>query len=288
MPWRDFFKRKQSTQAAEPPTVQTGAAVVGRPAARRAAEPDDPQARERRRQRLERRIQDLRYDVGLAESATRSENRWTERIEQLNQAIEQAQCDAQAALSAPPDQPGIPLPPLPVIVERVEPGEPAEIVFRVGDETFRYAEDLDWAERGHQKAEAQLQRVEGDVDAIMPPTIPPERRAELREHLAHGLSTLADELRAAALDKRPLPAYTLADLARPCPECGGWRDLKGRCPACQQRQWQADHLRAEADRLLKERNDQFEEQRRWTERLPVLRRQLAEAEAATSPPGPLS
>jgi hypothetical protein len=89
---------------------------------------------------------------------------------------------------------------------------------------------------------------------------------------------LAESLRDGAIDGTPPPALTLADLATPCPDCGGWRDLKGRCPACQDREWRANALRADTERLIKERNDQIEEMQRLRERLPVLRRQLQDAE----------
>jgi hypothetical protein len=280
MPWRNLFKSK-----AKPPTAPAApsAPVVGRPVgSRRGGDPNDPAVRERRRRRLEQRLQDLRYDLTLAESATRAPNRWTTRADELDDAIAQTRRDAEAVLQAPPGRVGVALPPLPVTVERVaveDPDAPADVAFSVGDDAFRYSEELDWAERGHQLAAPQLRRMAGDVEQLLPAGIEPEQRDELREHLAHGLATLADELRDDALAGRVTPAYTLADLASPCPRCGGWRDLKGRCPACQAREWEAGRLRAEAERLTKERNDQLEEARRWAERLPVLHRQLADAEA---------
>ena len=73
-----------------------------------------------------------------------------------------------------------------------------------------------------------------------------------------------------------------AEVALPTPareRSAGWRDLLGRCPACQQRQWAADALRADAERLRKERDDQLEEAHRWAERLPIMRHRLADAEA---------
>ena len=281
MPWRDFFKPK--AKPTPPPTPPVAAPVVGRPAlARRTVDPHDPAVRERRRRRLEQRIRDLGYDLTLAESATREPNRWTTRVAELNAAVEQTRHDAEAVVQAPPGHVGIPLPPTPVAVERVEagaPSQPADVSFRVGVETFRYSEELDWAERGHQLAEPQLRRVAGQVERLLPADLPLVQRAELHEHLAHGLATLAGDLRDDALAGRATPPYTLADLASPCARCGGWCDLKGRCPACQAREWAAARLRAEAERLTKERNDQVDEARRWAERLPVLHRQLTDAAA---------
>ena len=253
--------------------------MANSPVSQRTSDPNDPAVRERRRGRLERRIRDLRYDIGQAESAQTDANRWMERVEGINQAIEQARRDTATVMTAPAGWTPHPLPAWPVAAESVQPHEPAEIHLRVGDAAFHYSEALDWSERGHQKAPPELRRVAGEIEQLMPDSIPPERRAELRDHLAHGLATLVTQIREDALDSRPTPPLTLADLASPCPECGGWRDLKGRCPACQEREWQADHLRADIDRLIKERNDQLEELARFRDRLPVLRRQLADSEA---------
>jgi len=298
MPWWDFWKQKDRSSPdvlveptevppAAPPQAQMPAAepvgqrqmIIGlRPV--NLNDPTPSEQRARRRQRLERRVSDLGYDIRRAEETLHEPNRWSERIDGLTEAIEQTRRDIQAVLTAPPDWIGVPLPATLVVVEHVQPNEPAEVRVRIGDVSFRYAEDLDWAERGHQKTEAVLRRVDGDIDALLPPEIPSTQVDSLREHLAHGLSMLAEALRDAALDGAgtPQPTLTLADLATPCPDCGGWRDLKGRCPACQEREWHASALRADTDRLIKERNDAIEEMQRLRERLPVLRRQLADSE----------
>jgi hypothetical protein len=310
MRWWDFLKKKnaQTEESGEQVAPvrrelpMAGDAQRMPVTGRQRPDPNDPAVQERRRQRLERRIRDLRYDIGQAESALTDDNRWNERIAQITSAIEQAQRDIEQVLAAPPGNTGIPLPPLPVVVTSVSvpakqprmgasaPPDPSEVQFRVGDVAFLYSEEIDWAERGHQQIEPQLRRVQGNPAALMPDSVPTERENELREHLAHGLSTLASQIRDDTLDGKPLPELTLADLASPCPECGGWRDLRGRCPACQEREWHANHLRAEMDRLIKERNEQFDDLQRMRDRLPVLRRQLMDAETElgkTPPPGPL-
>jgi hypothetical protein len=162
-----------------------------------------------------------------------------------------------------------------MVVEEVQRAEPVSVRFRIGPTPFHYREEIDWAERGTQRATGMLGRVEGDVEGLLPTGVPAERRDELREHLAHALATFAEQLR----DEPAASNLTLADLASPCVVCGGWRDLKGRCPACQERQWRADRLRSDADRLLKERTQLQDELQRVRDRLPVLRRQLADAEA---------
>jgi hypothetical protein len=287
MPWWDILKRKSSDRLPEPnvqpplpvPPPRRELPMASAPASRPKANLNDPAVRERRRARIERRIQDLRYDLNQAELAQTDANRWTERVEGINEAIEQARRDVESVLTVPPGWVPHPLPAWPVVVESLQPHEPAEIRLRVGEIPFRYSEALDWAERGHQKAPPELRRAEGEIEQLMPDSIPPDRRPELRDHLAHGLATLVTQLREDALDGRQTAPLTLADLASPCPDCGGWRDLKGRCPACQEREWRADQLRADIDRLIKERNDQLEELAKFRDRLPVLRRQLADSEA---------
>jgi hypothetical protein len=207
-----------------------------------------------------------------------AENRWSERVAELDQALGQTRADLEAAQQPEIVQQPWPLPAWPIVIDQIEPGEPSEVRFRVGDHAFRYSEEVDWAERGHQKAELVLRRHAGDIGALIPPDTPPERRSALAEHLAHSLAALAVQLRDEALAGQPLPTITLSDLATPCPICGGWRDLRGRCLACQRRAWEAQALRAETERLLDERNSHLEEAQRWRDSLPVLRRQLQQAE----------
>jgi hypothetical protein len=254
----------------------------------------DPATRERRRIRLERRIKDLTFDIQKAETALADQNRWSERVAEINQAIAQAEADAQEIMKPANPQTPIDLARNPVTIEHVYPGraaevssdvgeelvpgDPADIRFSVGDVAFRYTDEIDWSERGHTRSETQLKRVEGDIDRLVPGKVPEERRDELREHLAHSLSTFAEALQSNAFEGQSQPSTTLSDLAQPCPVCGGWRDWKGRCPSCQRRQWEAQHINAEIDRLMDERNQQEEEAQSWRERLPILRRQLASAE----------
>lgn len=285
MSWLDFLKRREQRgeqrPARELPVIRTGGvqSAAGAPIVGRRRLPDDPEARARRKARLEQRVLDLRYDIQQAQGALEEPNRWTERIAELDDAIAQAGRDIATIRGSVPEAPGIPLPAWPMAVEALRPAEPAEVRLRIGEVPLRYVEEVDWAERGHQKAPVQLRRVEGDLDRLMPKSVPAERRDELREHLGHGLSTLVEDLRERALDGQPLPELTLADLATPCPECGGWRDLRGRCPACQQRDWQIAALEDDIRRLRKERGDTIEEMQTLRDRLPLLRRRLAEAEA---------
>jgi hypothetical protein len=273
MPWWPFKKRRDDKPQTTNPEQSFPA-----PAERPRADPSDPAVRERRRQRLERRIRELRYDVARAESSLAAENRWSERVREIDQAIEQTRGDLERALRPETPHVPFPLPAWPVTIEQVNAGEPSDVRFRVGDIPFRYSEEVDWAERGHQKAELILRRREGAIDALIPVELPQERRPALEEHLAHSLAAFAVQLRDDALMGQTTPAITLADLASPCPVCGGWRDLRDRCLECQRREWEAQGLRAEIERLLDERNSQLEEVQRWRESLPILRRQLQQAE----------
>jgi hypothetical protein len=296
MAWRNILKRKNKEPEQPEPAPEPQQHVVGRPPGDRRSQINlsDPATRERRRQRLERRVKDLIFDIQKAETALEEQNRWSERMAEIDRAIEQAQKDAQAILVPENPREPVSLAPNPVTIEHIHPGraaevrfdvgeelipgDPADIRFRVGDVPFRYTDEIDWSERGHTRSETQLRRVEGDIGRLIPGKVPEDRRDELREHLAHSLSTFAEHLQLNAFEGRPQPQMTLANLTQPCPVCGGWQDWKGRCPSCQRRQWEAQHIHAEIDRLIDEREQQVEEAQSWRERLPILRRQLAEAE----------
>jgi hypothetical protein len=102
----------------------------------------------------------------------------------------------------------------------------------------------------------------------------------LSRHLADSVFVFATDLRDRALAGEPLPtAPTLADLAQPCPDCGGWRDWHGRCSTCTQRAFERQQLHAEAERLRREQAKEEEERHKWAERLPFARRRLADIDA---------
>jgi hypothetical protein len=75
------------------------------------------------------------------------------------------------------------------------------------------------------------------------------------------------------------PPATLADLARPCDECGGWHDWHGTCAECQRRAWRRQELDVEEERLRTERAREDEERARLADRFPTARRRLAEVDA---------
>src|SRR5699024_302192 len=113
-------------------------------------------------------------------------------------------------------------------------------------------------------------RVQGEPETIMPDDAPAELRDALLHHLDLSLFVLATVLRDRTLDDEPLPdLLSLADLARPCPTCGGWTDYRGRCQTCARRKLRLQELFRERDRLLNKRAAEVEEQHRIVERLPL-------------------
>ncbi len=235
----------------------------------------DPETVARRRARLERRIANLEYDIRRAESAERSDSRWRRRIGEISAAVEQAQAELGALQAAPEPADEVPLPALEIAAMDVQTEIPATVQFTIGSEAFRYSEEVDWTERGEQRALPGLRRFAGDPVALLPPAAPADRRADLEEHLRHALGALAIALRDGALD--PAQPLTLADLAAPCPVCGNWHDHRGRCINCQRRVWRANEIRSEINRLVEERNGLLEEMASQREALPILQRQLRDA-----------
>jgi hypothetical protein len=239
----------------------------------------DPETAARRRARLERRIANLEYDIALAGSSGLPDNRWTRRIQEIEQAIEHARAEIRRLGEELEPANPVPMPPVPVSDIVLQADMSASVRFRIGDVAFHYSEEVDWAERGEQRAQPGLRRFAGDPARLVPPGVPEERREALVEHLLHSLGALAISLRDIALDGGQPPSITLAELAHPCPVCGGWRDLRERCIACQRREWHAAEVRSDIQRLMDERNELMDEIARRREALPILQRQLADARA---------
>jgi hypothetical protein len=233
-------------------------------------------AERRQLRRLIRRESDLLFDLERAEESLNDENRWTERIEQLNQAIEQAMADRQAIEPASDGQIRPQLDPVPVTVTELKESEPARITLAIGSVTITYAEEIDWAERGHQVTMPELKRVAGDVDELMPSLASSELQQELREHLRHSLSIYANQVLEHAANGEQHPPVTLADMTEPCPACGGWLDQKQRCPQCSELNWQRQKVDEDLRRIRKERDDVILDLERQRDRLPIIQRQLTE------------
>ncbi len=278
MPWPRFRgKRNDPAAAFDQPRGETpppGMPASARPV-RRAS--DSPEASRLAQLRQRRALVD--FDLEQAEAATRPDNPWQERIVLLGESLASVDRDL-AALGALPVEPPLPLPPTPITDIAASVAEPASVRFTIGNERFLFEEETDWDQRGGPRIEGDLQQRTGNAEALIPATIPPERRPALARHLTDSVIVFAVDLRDRALNSEPLPeSASLADLSQPCPECGGWRDWRGTCEVCAQRNWQGQQLRAERSRLEAERLQEEQDRHKWAERLPIARRRVADIDA---------
>ena len=253
-----------------------------RPAVDRPTDQPERPVREAERRRLARlyqRREELRYDLMLAEQALQPENRWTERLRELDAAIADLEEQRKALESVPPVLLPYPLPSVPVEV-RVAVGEsPATVELEISGVVLRWVEEVDWAERGHQLAPAQLRRVEGELENVLTAVGYRDPSPELLATLEASADLVAADALESARRRQVWTEIRFADLARPCPACGGWRDLRDRCPTCAARAWQVQQLVSERNRLRRERDEVFRDWQRARDRLPIIQRQLAEVEA---------
>lgn len=277
--WR-FWERKAEPSAApfrsEPPRNPR------LPPPRFRHPPRDP-ATEAKLATLRRRREGMRYDLERAEAAHRPNNPWRDRIALLDDSLATIEADL-ARLEAAPPAPAFPLPPVPIEEIAVSPDEPLAVSFRIGPERFRFAEEADWDQRGGPVVRGDLRQQEGDAAALVPADTPLDRSEALANHLVESVIVFATDLRDRAIAGEPtLPSGrerpTLADLAEPCPECGGWREWGGTCEACAARAYQRQQLNAEAVRLATEREAEEDDRHKWAERLAVARRRMADVEA---------
>lgn len=228
--------------------------------------------------RLERSRLAAIYDVEQGELAASPDNPWRERIDLLTQAMKTVEED-RAKLRIIEPSPFFPLPATPITGIAVETDPVADVTFGVGGQQFHYEEDRDWAERGHQLTHTELRQSAGDVPALLPADVPAELRDPLLAHLDESLFVFASDMRDRTLDQVALPDQpVLADLAQPCPVCGGWTDWQGRCQACRNREAGMQALKREENRLLSERSQEAEERHRLAERLPIALRRLKDIE----------
>lgn len=233
---------------------------------------------EARRADFERKRLAIQYDIEQGQLASEPDNPWVHRIELLTEALGTVEDDLKV-IHQPCNEPYYPLPPTPINDVTISRDPGINVSFTIGGHPFRYAEVLDWAERGRQIAPPDLRAIENDVEGLIPREVPEELRGALRHHLTDSLAVFATDLRDRTLEDEPLHHATLADLARKCPVCGGWADWRGRCDACTNRKAREQSLRLEQNRLLRERANEVEERHRLAERLPIARRRLADLDA---------
>ena len=290
MVWKRLWKRPgpdpdapgetQPEREAAPPGHRELPAHLARQVERRpAASSSDSDPARRKIAAMQRQRLAMLYDIEQGELASAEDNPWQDRIDLLTQAMGTVTDDLRALKEIPPG-PFVPLPKTPIAIHEVMTDPVASVRFTIGPESFAYAEERDWAERGHQMIRTELIRREGDPTRLLPDNVPADLREPLLGHLTDSLFVLASDLRDRTLDGQPLPAAaTLADLARPCPQCGGWTDWRGTCQACASRAATAAALKREERRLLDERAAEAEEQHRLAERLPLARRRLRDLDA---------
>jgi hypothetical protein len=271
MVWKRLFGKSSETAAESAPQPDpSGIVRRQRPAA-------DP-AQQNRLDQLRQRRDMAAYDLERAEAARQPENPWRERMDLLDRSLATIEDDLRALDTVPP-LPPISLPETPITDIEVKAEEPASVSYTIGPEHFRWDEEIDWDQRGGPVVRGQILQRSGNAASLIPAGVPSERRDDLARHLAESATVLALDLRDRALDGDPLPEHpTLADLARPCPVCGDWLDWRGHCDACATRAWQRQNLRAEAARLAQERDDEEEDRHKWSERLPVARKRLADVD----------
>lgn len=275
MVWKRLFGKTDTSPAADPtPSPLPDASGIVR-RQRPAADP----AMQQRLDTLRRRRDMAAYDLERAELARQPENPWRERSDLIDSSLATIEADLRALDDIPPLTP-FPLPETPLTDVAVSLAEPISIAFAIGDEPFRWEEEIDWDQRGGPVVRGQLRQRGGDVAKILPAGVPSARRDDLQRHLGESVNVLAADLRDRVLEGEPLPErMTLADLARPCPVCGDWLDWRGHCASCARRAWQRQNLRQEAQRLTQEREDLEADRYKWSERLPVARKRYADVEA---------
>jgi hypothetical protein len=275
MVWKRLFGTKKEPPTPVPPAAPEpdASGVVRRlpPAADLAQQP--------RLDALRRRRDMAAYDLERARAAHDPENPWQERIDLLDSSLATIEDDLRA-LDAVRPLPVVPLPEMPITEIEVQSDEPASVAFTIGPERFLWEEEIDWDQRGGPVVRGQMQQRSGNAAALVPADVPADRREALARHLADSATVFALDLRDRALEGELLPAQpTLADLARPCPECGDWLDWKGHCGVCAERAWRRQSLLVEAARLTQERDAEIEDRHKWAERFPVARKRLADLDA---------
>ena len=281
MGWRRIKDRLLSTNT-QPDTAS--APVVERPLTIappiRRRTPED-RGTEQRLADLHRRRDALVYDIEQGMLAQQPANPWAERIALLTETLANVRNDMDAIDARPRIQrPTVDPIKIMSIQSVVTDNDLYVVSFTIADESFRFEEQVDWDERGGPRVRGDLQQVAGNADRLVPATFSDDDATAFAEHLRHSIVVFATDLRDCALAGDPdMPTPTLADLAQPCPTCGGWTEWGGRCPECAARERERHVLLAESNRLEDERRSEADEQHRLSDGLPISQRRLAAVEA---------
>lgn len=236
-----------------------------------------PPSSDPREERLRTRIQELEDAIGTVERSGDPDSPYQQRLAVLTNALEAVDRDLLEATPLPSrDVPSLPATPIRGIDVLLEPVP--QVSFSIGSSQFRFAEEIDWAERGTQIVRGDLVGEDIDPDPLIPPGITGVLRDDLRIHLDRSLFAFATDLRDRAVEVRTAPSgVTLADLAIPSPECGDWELWGGVSLRCLDHALRLRTLSAERTRLLNERGAEIEERQRQVEELPIQRRRLNQA-----------
>ncbi len=148
----------------------------------------------------------------------------------------------------------------------------------IGETDLELAEEVDWGERGVNIVRGEL-RAPSDAIASLGTRLGLDAQSTAKMEMS--LVTLATEIRDRVLEGAPQPVMVLfSDLLTPCPECGDVRLWNGVCLNCEAHKANHAQLEDERKRLFQERDAILKDRESALERLPVLRRRLAESAAA--------
>ena len=271
-----FWKRDSRVEDAAQAPVATKFGIRPRADLGISALPADPVLAARATALLARRDA-LVQELLVAEEAVERDNQWRRQVALISEALVIVARE-RAALADVRGVPGETVPPLPVSTISVSMDPAVTVRFRIGETALVYAEDLDWAERGHQIARSDLHLEHGEISALIPSNFSPVQRSELARHLEGSVFVFATDIRDRALNDEQLPVGTLADLAKPSTQYGGWLDWAGQSPAAQARQLDLNQLHEEQERLEKERIHLLDEEAKMIEAIPVIRRRFADVD----------
>jgi len=224
---------------------------------------------------LRKRREALLHDVTSAEEAGAEHNRWRTEIALIDQAMDETERDLKE-IGTTVGPAGTALPPAEITDISCETEPVVRVRFRIGADEFSYSEEIDWAERGHQLARSELIAEQGNIDALIPADFPASERTAAQSHLERSLFAFASDIRDRTLNEQAVPSATLADLAKPSREYGGWLDWTGQSAIQSAHEAERNRLRAELERLQSERARLIEDEAKTAELLPIARRRLAE------------
>lgn len=231
--------------------------------------PSDPSTTSR----LERH-ESLRRELDLAESAANDQSQWTNRVNEIDEAIESLDLELRAPVSRI-DRPLPGLPEAPIVLVAIKPDAPSEIQLSVNEQALRFAEEIDWAERGTNIVRGELMLNDLDRQRLAE-ALPVEDRD--RDLIETSLIELATAVRNATLEgTQPPDLPQLNQLLSPCPICGDLRLWNGVCLTCSQRSHLRQQLLEQRQRLFGERDSVIRERESLVEQLPILRKRVAES-----------